>query len=88
MNTMNLEDAMELATYINEQGWVAMDHLAALARGEDITDLVEAGEFAVDNIDLIDGVLQMLESAYGVDTSEAQANLATFDREAWEADNE
>lgn len=85
---MNLEEAMELAKYINEQGWVAMDHLAALARGEDITDLVEAGEFAVDNIDLIDGVLQMLESAYGVDTSEAQANLATFDREAWEADND
>ena len=85
---MNLEDAMELATFINEQGWVAMDHLASLARGEDITMLVEEGEFAVENISLIDDVLQTLERNYGVDTTDAQENLATFDREAWEADNE
>lgn len=84
---MNLEDAMELATYINEQGWVAMDHLKSLANGYDITQLVEEGEFAPENIDLIDGVLQMLESNFGVDTTDAQANLATFDREAWEAEN-
>ena len=37
---------------------------------------------------MIDGVLQMLESAYNVDTTDARENLATFDREAWEADNE
>lgn len=81
---MNLEDAMELATYISEQGWVAMEHLQQLAHGYDITALVEDGEFAPENIDLIDGVLQILESAYGVDTSEAQANLATFDMEAYQ----
>ena len=85
---MNLQDAMELATYISEQGWVALDHLQQLADGYDITGQVEAGEFAVENIDMIDGVLQMLESAYNVDTTDARENLATFDREAWEADNE
>jgi hypothetical protein len=79
---MNLQDAVDLAERINDMGWVGRDHLALLAEGRDINELVENGEFAPENIPLILGVLLDLNSHYGVETQWAVANLEGFDEEA------
>lgn len=81
---MNLSDAIELAQYINDMGWVGRDHMALLAEGRDITDLVEEGEFAPENIGLIVSALRDLDAHFGVDTDDAVANLDTFDMEAYQ----
>lgn len=82
---MNLSDAVELAQYINDMGWVGRDHLALLAEGRDINELVEDGEFAPDNIPLILSALHDLNAHYGVETHHAVWNLEGYnDEEALE----
>lgn len=79
-----LSNAVELASYINDMGWVGRDHLALLAEGRDINDLVEEGEFAPENIPNILSALHDLEAHFGVETYDAIANLEGFDVEAYE----
>jgi hypothetical protein len=82
---MNLSDAVELAGYINDMGWVGRDHLALLAEGRDINELVEDGEFAPENIGLIVSALHDLHAHYGVETQHAIWNLEGYnDEEALE----